>query len=130
MKIGFALQKQNDTKIAESFHGNKWIGIYNLENESIEQYAVYELKTKFHKDNIISIFSKIGVGMVVCDKIQPLALKIFNEKNILVYKSQSELINCNIETLKKGRLKIYNKQMIQKITCGSSCNSCSSSTCG
>lgn len=129
MKIGFALQKKDELLLADGFHGNKWIGLFDIENNTFEQHAITDLEQKFSGTNLLTIFSELDVKIILCNKIHHMSLRFFNENNISVYKSESEQLEYNIETLKQGKLIRFTTQMVERSGCGLSCNTCDSATC-
>lgn len=129
MRIAFPLYNEFEKIMTDGFHGSQYVGLYNLSNNEIEQLSISDLEIQFSKTDLTSIFTELGVQVVICKKIHPLALKIFNENNITVYKSESDQLTSNIDLLKKGSLQKYQTNMTQLKSCNSSCSSCSSTSC-
>lgn len=129
MKIGFPLQNNSIQKMANGFHGCHLVGLFNISTEKVQQYTITELENNYGTMNLSDIFSDMGVEVVICNEIQPMALKFFNSNKITVYKSENDQIDSNIELMKEGRLKQYQLNMIQQKGCNSKCGSCSSGTC-
>ena len=130
MKIGFPVQKKDHVEMLDAFHGSNWIGSYDIKSNKMEYVSFAEIAMKSERDDLFSVLKGLGIGIVICDKMKPMALKYFNENRITVYKSQGNSIQLNIDLLLDGQLSRYLPQMAEASSCSSSCSSCSSESCG
>lgn len=129
MKIGFPIQAAGSKSMAADFHGCEFIGIYDYANKTFAEENVETLYSKSENYNLFSVLDELGIKVVVCNKMKPMALKFFNEQKITVYKAEVDHVDLNLELLFDGQLKRFLPQMAEASSCGSSCSSCSSETC-
>lgn len=123
MRVGFPLSMLGEKKLADDFHGSHWIGSYDVKTKEFTEVATTDLAG----ENLIATLKDLGIRLVVCNKMKPMALKFFKDQNITVYKAQSNLVDLNLELLLDGQLDRFDAQMAEAVSCGSSCSSCGSS---
>lgn len=126
MKIGFPLSKSGERKLADDFHGSKWIGSYDLATKAMTEVAISDVETQSEETDLFSVLKSLGIRLVVCNKMKPMALKYFTDQQITVYKAQGSLVDLNAELLVDGQLARFMPQMAE----ASGCSSCSSSSDG
>lgn len=126
MRVGFPLVLMGEKMMAEDFHRCMGIGSFDIKTKEFSEIGTHELLDKSENMDLTTALKEMGIKLVVCDKMKPMALKYFNDQNITVYKSQSNIIDLNIELLLDGQLHRFDGDMAEASSCGSSCNSCSS----
>lgn len=129
MKIGFPLSKKGEKMLADDFHGSKWMGSYDTSTKEVVEIAIGEIESRSEETDLFSVLKSLGIKLVVCKAMKPMALKYFNEQRITVYKAQGSIIELNAELLIDGQLSRFHPQMAEVSSCGSSCSSCSSDSC-
>ncbi|MFA9390781.1 MAG: NifB/NifX family molybdenum-iron cluster-binding protein [Prolixibacteraceae bacterium] len=129
MKIGFPLKNASAKSMFDDFHACKYIGVYDDVNKTFVDIEVEELYQKSENYNLFSVLDELGIKMVICNRMKPMALRFFNEQKITVYKAEGDQVDLNLELLFDGQLKRFQAQMAEASSCGSSCSSCSSDAC-
>ncbi|MDA3929532.1 MAG: hypothetical protein PF541_11275 [Prolixibacteraceae bacterium] len=129
MRVGFPLMMPDDTILADNFHGCDWLASFDLKTKEYTTYSITEVSNKSEKTDLISVLSELNIQQLVCNKMQAMALKYFNDQNITVYKALSNELKLNVELLLDGQLGRFLPQMAEVSSCGSSCSSCSSDSC-
>ena len=68
-----------------------------------------------------------GITSVLVSEMQLLALNLFRDNGIDVFKSEGDDLNYNLDLLKKGSLKYYSSELALENSsiCGGSCEDCS-----
>jgi predicted Fe-Mo cluster-binding NifX family protein len=117
----FGLQK---VMLSDSFSKSGKIGIVDTQTQQI---------TVFTKDEIGGDLSRVllenEVTAIIAPNMAFMALKVFREKSIHVYKARSYSLKANIDLLKLNCLPLYTQVSAIKNDCSSGCSSCSTDTC-
>lgn len=115
--------------LANSFHNSAYASIYNTETRMmnwIETSSVSEDPGNFSLG-----LKKLGISAVISPQMAPMALGLFVETGIKVYKADGDDLQENILYFLDEALEMFSSQMAFETTpsCGSSCGSCHSSSC-
>ena len=131
MKIGFpasSIKINEKNMLSNSFVESGMIGIYNTDTKDIS----ITNKESINK-GLIEWMYENEIEDVITPEIKTMALKVFRDGGIEVYKSQGILLNINIELLKDDILLPYSFDETFKNKDGSckpsSCGTCSSTSC-
>jgi predicted Fe-Mo cluster-binding NifX family protein len=115
--------------LANDFYKANDYCLYHLKSGEMEYLSKADLMDRFGL-NLREGGGDDAIVAILSPNIHPLAYKILSDNNISVYRPSSNLIEENIESLKKGCLELYDPADISRSSgCGSSCSSCSSGDC-
>lgn len=132
MKICIPVMGQNARLVhflANDFYKANYYCLYHLESDEMTYFSKSELMTRFGLD-LRKGDGEDGIGAIISPNVRPMAYKILHDNRIQVYRPVSNLVDENIERLKKQELPFYDPKDIENPSaCGSSCSSCSSTTC-
>lgn len=123
MKIGYPAAGKDEQRMffSKDFVECGQIGIYNLEDNSIALTQKEEIKM-----GLLQWLKENNIEAIVTPELAPMALNVFREENIKVYKSHGTLLQLNIELFKTGELELLSFGTVKE---GTSCNSGSCSSC-
>ncbi len=129
MKIGFpaaGLHNEKKSLLAGSFVESGLMGVYNTQTDEI----VVVPKENF-KNGIVDWVHEEEISLIITPDIKPMALKVFKEEGVEVYKAIGKILSLNIQLLFNKDLMSFSveSKMQEKSSCSSSCSSCSSTTC-
>ncbi len=114
--------------LANDFYKAKFYCLYNIESDEKETFSKNELMLRFGLDLRLPGQTEV-INAIISPNMRPMAYKILHDNNILVYLSSGNLVEENIELLKKKELSLFDPMLATPASCGSSCDSCSSSSC-
>lgn len=129
MKIGFPLRSLEEKTMSDDFHGCHKIGLYDYASKKLSEVDVNELYEQSDQNNLFSVLSLLGIKVLVCNTMKPIALKYFNDLQMTVYKAEGDRFDLNLDLLFDGQLKRFQSHMAEAASCGSSCGTCSSDSC-
>ena len=131
MKICIPVMGQNDKLIhflANDFYKANFYCLYDLKTEKTEYFSKSDLMARFGLD-----LRKGGgddtITAIISPNMRPMAYKILHDNQITVYRSLGNLVDENIALLKQGELSEYDPADVESSSCGSSCSSCTSTSC-
>jgi len=131
MKILFPIVDGETNKgvMATSFHETKDLCVYDQETLTFQHMTIDELGGSMK--NLPNALKELKIGSIISAGIRPLALQILERCGLDVYEPSGTDIKKNIELYTEGYLETYSMQRSRQnlSTCGSSCSSCSSTTC-
>ncbi len=111
--------------VADSFSVTEFICIYD--NESKSFYWCRSSEIIKSEGNITLALKSNNINSVITNHLQLLALNLFLESELNVYKNVGTDLIKNIELFESGQLPVYTVQhSIAFAGCLSSCSSCSS----
>lgn len=121
------IDKKGEIQIAQGFHNTKNICIYDCTEDEYECIPTNNIKNNIGD---FSIQLKLnGIDSIISYTMPPLALRLFTTNGLNVFKAEGTSIEENITHFQNSKL---NQFAIEETnnpgSCGSSCNSCSS-TC-
>lgn len=113
--------------MAKGFHNTEHVCVYNTLNSSYEWHKNKDISNS--EDNLSLSLKRKGIYTIITSHIPFLALRLFKESGLLVYKAKSKSLEKNIEFFLNDELESFSHQMHFGAV-GSACSSCSSSSCG
>ncbi|SNR67829.1 Predicted Fe-Mo cluster-binding protein, NifX family [Lutibacter agarilyticus] len=118
---------EHDKKtLAKGFHNTNYACIYNSLNSSYKWLKTKELSNL--EDNLSIALKHQGIYTIITSHMPYLALRLFKESGLTVYKSKGKCLEENIELFLKDELAPFSaQQLFNTSNCSSSCNSCGSS---
>ena len=131
MKICIPVVGQNAAQtyfLADDFYKANYYCLYHLKSGEMEYFSKADLMYRFGLN--LREGGDDAISAVLSPNMHPMAYKILCDNKIAVYRPESNLVEENIELLKKGRLSLYNPaDVVNLSSCGTSCNNCSSAVC-
>ena len=128
MKVIIPVLNDGDSKfiLAEGFHNADYACIYDRENNSYTWEATSNISEK--SGNLSVELKRRGIFAVISSYMPPLALELFRELGLQVYKSSGLNLRENIDNFLNEQLKELTPLMaFSSSSCHGSCNSCGSS---
>lgn len=115
--------------LAKSFHYSAFASVYDTDSKMMEW-----IETSSISENVGNIslgLRKMGISAVISQQMPPMALGLFVESGINVFRAESDDLQENILCYIDEDLDLFSSQMAFETTpsCSSSCGSCSSTTC-
>lgn len=114
--------------LANDFYKANAYCLYDLVNDKTEYFSKAELMTRFGLD-LRKGGGDDAISAIISPNMRPMAYKILHDNQITVYSSLSNLVEESIFLLKKGELPLYDPNNVESSSCGSSCSSCSVTSC-
>lgn len=131
MKILFPVVdgEKNIEVMATGFHETKDLCVFDPETFMFQHMSIEELGGSMR--NLPNALRELNIGSIISSGIRPLALQILERCGLNVYEPSGTDVKENLELFKEGYLERYSMQTSrgQLSTCGSSCSSCSSTSC-
>ena len=119
------LEKEKKT-LAKGFHNTDYACIYNSLNSSYKWLKTKEISNS--EDNLSLALKRKGIYTIITSHMPFLALKLFKESGLVVYKSKSKNIEENIALFLNNELEPFTPQIrFSNSNCSSSC---SATSCG
>jgi len=117
---------EDKSKLAKGFHNSDSACIYNSLNQSYEWLPIKDICES--EENLSLALKHKGVYTVITSHMPYLALRLFKESGLIVYKSKSKSVESNIELFLNNELEPFTPQIrFSNSSCSSSCNA---SSCG
>jgi len=113
--------------MAKGFHNTEHVCIYNTLNSSYEWFKHKDISSI--EENLSLSLKRKGIYTIITSQMPFLALRLFKESGLLVYKSKGKNLVENIELFLKKELEAFTPQIHFGST-NSACGSCHSSSCG
>ena len=132
MKIGIPLSDNIIVvaeRLAPSFHHTQLLGIFDLENSSLE---TINLEEENYSGGFTELLNERKISAVISPTYSPIVLKLFKVMNIETLKAEGTDFMMNIESYKDDSLSIYtfeDAREAAKIGCDASAYSSCGSTC-
>ena len=119
----------NKEVMATGFHETKDLCVFDPETFLFQHMTIDELGGSMR--NLPNALRELKIGSIISSGIRPLALQILERCGLNVYEPSGTDVNENIKLFKEGYLERYSMQTSrgQLATCGSSCSTCSSTSC-
>lgn len=131
MKIIIPVVDDNDGKytIAKGFHNIEYSCIFNSLNSSFKWIKTKEISSM--EENLSIALKRDGIYSVVTSHMPFLAVRLFRESGLAIYKSKGKNVKDNISLFLNNELEAFTPQM-NSDSIFNPCGSCSenSSTCG
>lgn len=130
MKIMIPVVDDRDHKltIAEGFNTSKHVCLYDTDKDNfswLEANKVIQLS-----GNVAAEFARQEISGVITSHMKFMALGLFNDNGLMVYKSEGTELEHNIKLFQSKKLTPFTiHDALEDSGCGSSCNSCSSTAC-
>lgn len=129
MKIGypaFGLYKDERSMLSNDFIESGLIGVFDTDLNTISVYEKEDLDMR-----LMEWLIEEEIYTIITPDIQVMALNVFRELNIAVYKAAGTMLSLNVELLENSCLALHSSQELYEAGAGacsgSSCSSCSSS---
>lgn len=115
--------------VAGSFHNANFVCIYDLETKQYEWSPTKEITESF--GNLSVELKRKGIHTVISNYVPMMALRLFVESGLRVFRAKSGKVGDNIKMLMDGQLDSFTFSMAAATGggCSSSCSSCSSTSC-
>lgn len=113
--------------MAKGFHTTDFVCVYNTLNATYEWFKHKDISNI--EENLSLSLKRKGIYTIITSQMPFMALRLFKESGLLVYKSKGKNLEENIELFLKKELEAFSPQ-IHLGTPYSACGSCSSSSCG
>ena len=127
MKVIIPVKNSQKEKgvLVKGFQNTDCCCVYDLETETPEWLPLEKISP--NPGNLSFELRRKGIKAVVTNYMSVMALGLFVESGIEVYKAGNDSMQENVELLKMGGLKPYSVQdaMVAE-SCSSSCGSCKS----
>ena len=118
--------KKDKTKLSKGFHNTEYACIYNSLNGSYQWLKTKEISDS--EDNLSLALKRKGIYTIITSHIPYLALRLFKESGLVVFKSKSKNVEENIALFLNNELESFTPQIrFSNSNCSSSC---SASSCG
>ncbi|MDA3853803.1 MAG: hypothetical protein PF444_06135 [Bacteroidales bacterium] len=131
MKILFPVvdAETNKEVLASGFHETKELCVFDSETYLFQHMSIDDLGGSMK--NLPNALRELNIGSIISSGIRPLALQILERCGMNVYEPSGDDVKENLELFKEGYLERYSIQTSRGhlSTCGSSCSSCSSTSC-
>ena len=131
MKILFPIvdRESNKEVLASGFHETKDICIFNSDTQESKHMNIDDLGRSMR--SLPKALNDYNIASIICTEIRPMALHIFERCGLKVFKAVGTDVADNLERFRMGLLNEYSVHLSRELlsTCGSSCSSCSSTTC-
>ncbi len=130
MKIGYpaaGIYGDHRFCLSRSFTESGLMGVFDTQTGSVDVISRSSLKS-----SLMDTLQSLQIEVIITPELQIMALKVFRENGLNVYKASSNMLSKNIELLKNRSLITYstNELFTEKKGCSSSvCSSCSSTIC-
>ena len=132
MKVCIPVMGQNAQLthfLANDFYKANWYCLYDLNSDETTFFSKSDLMTRFGLD-LRREDGGDAIQAIISPNVRPMAYKILHDNNITVYRPESNLLEENIDRLKRGELSLYDPRDVESSSsCSSSCSSCSSTDC-
>ena len=128
MKIIIPIIDNNRSKdnIAQGFHNAGYVCIYDCSSNTYEWLTINELAP--NAGNLSLELKRRGIFTVISGYMSLMALGLFTESGLKVYKAESDSVQENIKLFLENKLPPLTTQSILGMSaCIGSCNSCGSS---
>jgi len=121
--------KEDKHIVAGSFHNADYVCIYDLDSEQYEWKETSAISKSF--GNLSVDLKQNGIYTVISNYVPSMALRLFVESGLRVFRAKSGVVKDNIQMLMNGQLDNFTFSMASSGAdgCSSSCSSCSSTTC-
>lgn len=112
--------------LANGFHNARFVCIYDSQTHDTEWCSINEISEKF--GNLTLGLKKRGIYTVISPRMPLMALALFIESGLKVFRSEGKNVEENILLLNNNQLKPYEVYDATGMSscAGGSCNSCSS----
>ena len=109
-------------ELAAGFDDTEFVCIYDTETSQYEWMPLSEICAKI--GNLSFALKRKGVFCIITNELPLLALGLFTESGLKVYKAKGVSLQENIELFNSGSLKKYSAiDTIEMAGCSSSCSS-------
>ncbi len=130
MKIIIPVVDDRDHKltIADGFNTSKHVCLYDMDKNDYRWMEANQLINL--TGNVATGFAHQEINGIITNHMKFMALGLFNDNGLMVYKSEGKEVEHNINLLKRKKLELFTiHDALVDSGCGSSCNTCSSTAC-
>lgn len=130
MKIMIPVVDNSDHKltIADGFNTSSHVCLYDIEKDCLDWMEADKVMRM--SGNIAGEFARQEICGVITNHIKFMALGLFNDNGLKVYKSNGTELERNLDLFRSRRLEPFTiYDALTDSGCGSSCNTCSSTAC-
>ena len=113
--------------MAKGFHSSEDVCLYNSLDGTYDWIKTKDISS--HEDNLSVSLKRRNVFTIITSHMPFLAMRLFQESGLLVYKSKGTSVEENIALFTQKELEAFTPQIYSGTTY-SACGSCSSSSCG
>ncbi|MFV0397870.1 MAG: NifB/NifX family molybdenum-iron cluster-binding protein [Bacteroidales bacterium] len=117
----------NSSSIAEGFNKTTEVCIYDPKEQEDARCFFVQWKTIIPSGSkITKRMNELGIHAVLTSEIQALALNLFSENNILVYKSIGHDLAYNLSLYSQNKLSLFTMSdaLENRVICSGTCDSC------
>ncbi len=126
MKVMIPVVDKSDSKenIARAFISSEYSCIYDCENKSYEWKTAKEISPE--AGNLSMKLKQQGINYIISQEMPLLALMLFQDSGLQVYKAKGASVAENVELFHKNQLELFTIQSSLSTTmnCASACSSC------
>ncbi|MDP4268887.1 MAG: hypothetical protein Q8909_02045 [Bacteroidota bacterium] len=114
--------------IADGFNTSSHVCLYDIEKNHLDWIEASKIIRL--TGNIAKEFANQDICGVITNHIKFMALGLFNDNGLKVYKSRGTELERNLDLFRNRKLEPFTiHDALTDSGCGSSCNSCSSTAC-
>lgn len=118
--------EKEKNKLAKGFHNTEHACIYNSLNNSYKWLKTKDISNL--EDNLSLSLKHAGIYTIITSHMPYLALRLFKESGLKVYKSKGKSLEENIELFLKNKLDAFSVQhVLTSSSCSSACSACATS---
>lgn len=112
--------------LAQGFHNARYVCIYDCEIHDCEWLSINDISEK--PGNLTLGLKKRGIYTVISPRMPLMALGLFVESGLTVYRADGNNVETNIKEYLGNNLKTFDVlEVIGNSSCSEGCGSCSSS---
>jgi len=116
-------------KIAEGFNSSEFVCLYDTERDACKWMPASEIMT--FTDDMSAELHRRNIRCVITRRMKFMALGLFNENGLQVYKSEGDDLGRNLMLFSSNKLPLFTvMDSLEEAGCGTSCSTCSSTACG
>ncbi|WP_321287011.1 hypothetical protein [uncultured Sunxiuqinia sp.] len=114
--------------LADDFYKANFYCLVDMNSDQTAYFSKSDLMERFGLD-LRKDDGEGAIKAIISPNVRPMAYKILHDNEITVYRPNSNLVEENIDRLKRGELALYDPADVENASsCGSSCSSCSTSS--
>jgi predicted Fe-Mo cluster-binding NifX family protein len=120
--------KKDKYLIAQGFHNTSYVCIYNTSDNTYQWMETKEISEK--EGNLSLALKRKGIFTIISSNMQLMALGLFIESGLKVYKAKGSSVTENIALFNSNQLEPFVSRFAGNPgNCGGSCSSCNTSRC-
>jgi len=116
------IDKEKST-LAKGFHNTNYACVYNSSNKSYKWLKTKDLSNL--EDNLSIALKQEDIYTIITSHMPFLALRLFKDSGLEIYKSKGKCLEENIELFFKNELTIFSgEEVLNSSSCSTACSSC------